>query len=185
MKMNCVGCRKPLKKGEFVVLNGGAMVKMSKTGAMMGDKNLKGFLSVHNHFDSKKKYQTMVIADKGPNGQFEFYACSHKCLVDFLTRPIMHLKKITEYKKIIIYSQTKTEKVGEHWWREVISRMGFEGSLITDESAVFDFIGSFEDPKQEEKFLQKISKKLGFPVKANDRIWQLAKKLKENTKISL
>jgi len=176
--MKCVGCRKPLKKGEFVILNGGAMIK-TKNGAMMGDKNLIGFLNINNHFDSKKNYQTMVITDKSPNGQFEFYACSHKCLVNFLTKLIMHLKKITEFKKIVIAPRTKTEKIGEYWCREVVARMGFKRAWVTDKSAVFDFFGPFEDTRQEKKFIQKISKNLGFPVKAKDRIWQLAKKLKE------
>jgi hypothetical protein len=111
--MKCVGCRKPLKKGEFVVLNGGAMVK-TKTGAIMG-KNLRGFLHIHNHFDSKKNYQTMIVADGGSNGQFEFYACSHKCLANFITQNIMHLEKIPKYKKIMMASSTKTDKVGQGW----------------------------------------------------------------------
>jgi hypothetical protein len=122
----------------------------------------------------------MLVVDEGLNGQFEFYACSHKCLVDFLTRQIMHLKKITEFKKIVIAPRTKTEKVGDYWWQKVVAKMGFKGALITDESSVFDFIGPFEDSK-EKKFIQKISRNLGFPVKAKDRIWQLAKKLKEKT----
>lgn len=178
--MNCVGCKKSLKNGEFVVLNGGAMIK-TKTGAIMGDKRHLGFLTVHNHFGSKKNYQSLSITDKSPNGQFEFYACSHKCLADFLTRHIMHLSKINKFEKFEIAPCIKTKKVGEYWWREVVARMGFKGALITDESAVFDFMGAFDNDKQEKVFLQKISKKLGFPVKANDRVWQLAKKLKEKT----
>lgn len=45
--MNCVGCYKKLKKGEFVTMNGGAMIK-TKTGAVMGGKNLLGFLDISN-----------------------------------------------------------------------------------------------------------------------------------------
>lgn len=89
-KSICVSCKKKLKKGEFVVLNGGAMVKTRanakvRDGAVMGDHTLAGFLSVANHFDSQKNYKSIMIEDDGPNGQFEIYACSHKCMLNFLT----------------------------------------------------------------------------------------------------
>ena len=61
--MNCVGCYKKLKKGEFVTMNGGAMIK-TKTGAVMGGKNLLGFLAINNHFDSKKNYRSLYIANE-------------------------------------------------------------------------------------------------------------------------
>ena len=67
----CINCKKPLKRGEFVTLNGGAMIK-TKTGATMGDKNLFGFLTVNNHFDSKKNYQSLDIISNCSTGQFEF-----------------------------------------------------------------------------------------------------------------
>lgn len=86
--MNCINCKKKLKKGEFVTLNGGAMVK-TKTGATMGDKNLIGFLTINNHFDSIKNYRSMSLGLDHPNGQFEFYACTHKCLAGFLTNRVI------------------------------------------------------------------------------------------------
>lgn len=100
----CVGCKKPLKTGEFVVLNGGAMIKTRANarkgdGAVMGDWRHVGFLTMANHFDSQKNYQSIIIEDNGPNGQFEFYACSHKCLTNFLTRHIMHLAKFDKIKR--------------------------------------------------------------------------------------
>jgi hypothetical protein len=180
-RMKCIGCKKPLKKGEFVVLNGGALVK-TKTGSAMGDKTLQGFLTVNNHFDSKKNYRGLILADEQPNGQFEFYACSHKCLANFMSKQIMHLAKFDKIKKIVMAPSNKLNKIGDYWWRDVVSRMGFEGALVTDESSVFDFIGPW-NAKGEEAFVKKISKTLGFPVKATDRIWKLAKTLKENTEI--
>jgi hypothetical protein len=89
--MNCINCKGRLARGEFIVFNGGAMVKTGKNSATMGDKNLLGFLSISNHFDSKKDYRSTMIADKCKNGQFEFYACSHKCLADYLHSHIMSL----------------------------------------------------------------------------------------------
>jgi hypothetical protein len=58
----------------------------------MGE-NLLGFLTIYNHFDSKNDYRSTSLAEDEPNGQFEFYACSHKCLEDFLTKNIRALKK--------------------------------------------------------------------------------------------
>lgn len=171
----CIGCKKTLKKGDFVVMNGGALVG-TKTGATMGDKNHMGFLSVQNHFDSKKNYQTLSIVDNGPNGQFEFYACSHKCLADFLSRQVMLLEKMCEIKKIVMAPQTKLGKIGYEWGQKVVKLLGYKGALITDESTVEDFLvtGSrLLDP-----YIKKLSKKFGFPIKASDYIWQLAKKLK-------
>lgn len=107
----CVGCKKKLKKGEFVVLNGGAMIK-TRTGAMMGDHRHIGFLTVQNHFDSKKNYRSIIIAQDAPNGQFEFYACSHKCLVDFISKSIMHLAKFDLIKKIELAPQSKLGRIG-------------------------------------------------------------------------
>jgi len=100
----CINCKKKLEPGEFVVLNGGAMIK-TKTGAMMGDKRHLGFLTVNNHFDSKKNYRSMIIADNCQSGQFEFYACSHKCLADFISKQIMALEKIDKIKKFGKYNK--------------------------------------------------------------------------------
>jgi hypothetical protein len=177
--MNCIGCKKKLKKGEFVVLNGGAMIR-TKTGATMGDKRHLGFLLVNNHFDSKKNYQSLSIVDQSPNGQFEFYACSHKCLANFLTRQIMLIEKITRIKKFYTASFTKLSKIGEEWGQKVVAIMGIKGgAYLTDESTVYDFFGSWGNKENKNTFIKKISKKLGFLVKDDDYIWQLAKKLKE------
>ena len=176
MKHTCVGCRKPLKKGEFVVLNGGAMVK-TKTGAAMGDKSLLGFLTINNHFDSKKNYRTFIIADNAANGQFEFYACSHKCLVNFLTRPIMHMSRLSRIKKFELAPQSKVDAVGEEWCRKVVNFLGVKRSLITDESIVADFLCT-TDAYRSNKDLEKIARGVGIKIKELDYIWQVAKKLK-------
>jgi hypothetical protein len=55
--------------------------------------------------------------------------------------------------------------------------MGFRGALVTDESRVSDFISFEKGAKEEERFLKKISKKLGFTVVAEDFIWKVAEKL--------
>lgn len=175
----CIGCNKPLKAGEFVVLNGGAMIK-TKTGATMCDKKHIGFLTINNHFDSKKNYRTFIVADNAPNGQFEFYACSHKCLAKFMSDSIMHLAKFDKIKKIEIASQSKLDKIGYDWALKVIKLMGFKVALITDKSTVSNFMYSFEqnDKLESGRSLKSISKTLGFEVKETDYIWQLAKKYK-------
>lgn len=175
--MKCIGCKKSLKKGEFVVLNGGAMIK-TRTGATMGDKRHLGFLSVHNHFDSKKNYQTLSIVDNGPNGQFEFYACSHKCLADFFSNQIMHLAKLEKIKKFELASQSKVNAVGAEWCQKVVSLFGVKRALITDESMVVDFLGA-TDLFRCNKDLEKIAQNTGIKIKDRDYIWQLAKKLKD------
>jgi hypothetical protein len=173
--MNCVGCHKKIRKGEFVTLNGGAMVK-TKTGAMMGDKNLLGFLTVNNHFDSKHNYRSMSLSHDAPNGQFEFYACSHKCLADFMVRDIMMLAKLEKIKKIEIAPSKKIEKLGK-WVDQVLKIIGFPEALVTDESSLFDFFDMTSKEKDEDILLTKWGKKLGFKVKGTDKIWQVADRL--------
>jgi len=174
--MNCIGCKKKLKKGEFVVLGGGSLLK-TKTGAMMEDKNHIGFLTVNNHFDSKKNYKTFVITDQQPNGQFEFYACSHKCLADFMHRSIMQLAKFDKIKKFEIAPLTQLEKIGYEWGIRITELIGVKGAMITDESMICDFTSPWTG-ESKEKFLARVSKKLGFKVKGDDYVWQVAKKYK-------
>jgi hypothetical protein len=175
----CVNCNKKLN-GDFVVLNGGALRKTKGGGATL-DKNLEGFFSVNNHFDSEKNYRSFILTDKTPNGQFEFYACSHKCLIKFLTSKIESLGKIdkaVKNKKFDIAPSRKIDRAGPVWVEDVITALGFKGALVTDESTVYDFIPFGSTHKQEEEYLKKISKKLGFPVKNEDYIWEIAEQLK-------
>lgn len=181
----CVGCNKKLNPGEFVVLNGGAMIK-TLTGAVMGDHRHLGFLTVNNHFDSKKNYRTMVITDNAPSGQFEFYACSHKCLADFITKYIMNLSKIDKAitaKKFEYAPQSKIDEIGYGWGLKVVNLMGFKRALITDESTIGDFMGCFSNKFKSNSDIKEFSKKLGFKIKRSDYIWKIAKKLK-NSKIN-
>lgn len=175
----CVGCRKKIKPGEFVVLNGGAMIK-TKTGAVMGDERHLGFLTVSNHFDSKKSYQSMLIADNAPNGQFEFYACSHKCLANFISKQIMHLALFSKMKKIELAPQSNLDKVGYDWGLKVVNLLGVKSALITDESTVGDFldINVNVDAFRARTVIERLSKKIGVKIKASDYIWQVAKKYK-------
>lgn len=179
----CIGCKKRLKRGEFVVLNGGAMVKTRpnarvRDGAVMGDHTLAGFLTVANHFDSRKNYQSMIIEDDGPNGQFEFYACSHKCLIDFLTKHIMHMSRLSKIKRFELAPQSKVGAVGEEWCKKAVNLLGVKKFLITDESMVADFL-SATDVYRTNKDLEKIARNAGIKIKDRDYIWQVAKKLKQ------
>jgi len=167
--MKCVGCLESIKKGEFVVMNGGAMVG-TKTMARMGDKNLLGFLNINNHFDSKKNYKSLNLSSDASYGQFEFYACSHKCLADFMTRQIMLLKKRDKIKKFEMAPSNKVKKL-ELWVKQVLKIIGHPDALVTDMSTIWDFI----DTDENEKFLPKWSKKLGFKISGDDYIWEIAR----------
>jgi hypothetical protein len=197
--MNCVGCHKKIKTGEFVTLNGGALVRTKNDGigrdglirkpkyglesisASMGDKNLLGFLSVHNHFDSKKNYRSFTISHDAPNGQFEFYACSHKCLANFMTRQIMLLRKLDRVKKISLARSSKVDKL-DLWVDKVLKILGHGDALVTDMSTLWDFFDIFNNNEdKEKKLLSKWEKKLGFPVKGSDYIWKVAQKFKDGS----
>lgn len=171
--MKCVGCGNKIKQGEFVVLCGGALEKYGK-GATMGGKNLLGFLHICNHFDSTKSYQTFQIENKGSNGQFEFYACSHTCLAVFFLKQLKVLRKFMNMKKFEMAPVSKLEKIGHKWVEKTLGYLGHPEAFVTDESQVSDFLRS-----DTTKFLQQMSKKFGFPVRTSDFIWNLAKKLKE------
>ena len=176
--MKCVGCNKVLPKGEFVVLSGGALRK-TRTGSVI-DKNLVGFLSVTNHFDSQRNYRSMYLSMDAKNGQFEFYACTHKCLLKFLTKYVQHLSKIdkaVKYKKIVMAPVKKINKVGEEPVRAVLKLMGFPEAMVTDMSRLCDFY-AFDGQKEQDRSLERLSKKLGFKVDIDDHIFQIAEKYK-------
>jgi hypothetical protein len=179
-QLKCIGCKKTLKK-EYVVLNGGALL-VGTTTKFIG-KNLRGFLSINNHF--KNNYRSFLLAHDCPNGQFKFYACSHKCLADFMHKSIMHLNKFDKIKKVEIAPDDKLEKIGYEWVDKVVQIMGFKGALVTNESTVEDFCCDFgyqEYQEQEDLFLKKLEKKFDFQVKIKDFIWQIAKKYKSKSK---
>jgi hypothetical protein len=170
--MNCIGCHKKIKKGEFVTLNGGAMVK-TKSGAEMGGKDLSGFLVINNHFDSKKDYRSMSLAQNGPNGQFELYACSHRCLEHYLTRQITVLKLFSKIRKIVSVSNEKIKNL-QPFVKMVLNVLGHPEALVTDMSTIWDFV----EIDEEEKIPKKWSEKLGINVKGSDYIWKIADKLR-------
>ena len=178
----CVDCKKEIEPGEFVVLNGGALVK-TKTGAKMGDKNMLGFLSVSSHFDSRNNYHGLTLADQAPSGQFEFYACSYECLANFLHKSVMHLKKLETIK--FEKAPTKIiDKIPPKYIREILKVLKHPEALITDESIVRDFLSPICTDSKLDSLLEKLSQKAGFNVKPTDRIWQVAKKL-ERYKIKM
>jgi hypothetical protein len=120
----------------------------------------------------------MIITDNAPNGQFEYYACSHKCLADFITKRIMHLTKFDKIEKFEMASQSKLDKVGYEWGLKVVRLMGVKRALITDESTVRDFLDVGEDEFRARIITERLSKKIGVKIKISDYIWQVAKKYK-------
>lgn len=175
--MKCIGCFKEIKKGEFVTLNGGAMVR-TKSGAEMGGKDLLGFLVVNTHFDSKKNYKSMSLVPDGPNGQFELYACSHKCMIKYFTRQVEILEKIGKFKKIVIESDNKIKRF-RPWVDRILQIIGYPGALVTNKSTIWDFTGIVfercrDKKKVQEQSILKWSKKLGFKIKGEDYIWKIA-----------
>jgi hypothetical protein len=109
---NCVNCKKVLPKGEFVVLNGGALRKTKGGGATI-DRNLEGFLHIANHFDSKKNYRSFFLADETPDGQFNFCACSLKCLKNYFVKQFDHMKKLDKAIKAKKFEMAPTKKIGK------------------------------------------------------------------------
>lgn len=177
----CVNCRKVLPKGEFVVLNGGALRKTKGGGATI-DRNLEGFLHIVNHFDSKKNYRSFFLADETPDGQFNFCACSLKCLKNYFIKQFDHMEKLDKAIKARKFEMAPTKKIdraGPLWINKILSIIGFRRALVTDESTVGDFISFEKGPKEELVFLKKLSKKLGFTVIADNFIWELAEKYKK------
>ena len=178
--MNCVGCKKKIPKGEFLTFNGGALVG-NKTKASMGDKNLLAFLTINAHFDSKKDYRSITLANNVAKGQFEFYACSYDCLVDFLTQAVLHLKKLSEIKKFEIAPQSKLDKIEDEWIKKTLKIIGHPEAMITDESMVGDFFYPSNEAFRIRK-IKALSKKFCFEIKKSDYIWHVAKKLKAHYK---
>ncbi len=85
-KGQCSLCNNKPKDGVFVVLNGGAL-KGNKDNASM-DSGLVGFLTLDLHDHNKKGSGFLDIVDNSPNGQFEFYFCSTKCLRKFFNKVV-------------------------------------------------------------------------------------------------
>lgn len=85
-KGKCSLCGKKPKDGIFIALNGGAL-KGTKDNAIM-DSGLIGFLTLDLHDHNKMGKGFLNIVDSSPNGQFEFYFCSTKCLRKFFDKVI-------------------------------------------------------------------------------------------------
>lgn len=93
-----------------------------------------------------------------------------------------------EKLKIELASQDKVKELDEFADR-VIAALGFPGALVTDESMVWDFLPiSFSrksknvtyDKRATNRMLRRSSKRLGFKIKPNDMIYELAQKLKDS-----
>jgi hypothetical protein len=57
--------------------------------------------------------------------------------------------------------------------RVLLKALGHPVALVTDESMVSDFLDFFSQERRD-KQLKRLEKKLGFPVRENDYVWQVA-----------
>lgn len=90
--MPCDYCEEELERGQFVVINGGALLmsdRMRKTGSP--DASLDGFLMLLSHDDKNSAYTTVTIADEKVGGQFEFYFCDKSCLIEWFKEKVNNL----------------------------------------------------------------------------------------------
>lgn len=80
----CKLCGDKPKEGVFVCFGGGALKGDCDEASMSSD--LVGFLSLDYHNHDYKGLGYLPIAENTPNGQFEFYFCSTKCLRKFFNK---------------------------------------------------------------------------------------------------
>ena len=62
----------------------------------------------------------------------------------------------------------------------ILAAVGHTEALITDESMLWDFNDITHTKPQTDKWLKRVSKKIGFEVKINDYIVDIAEKMKKN-----
>jgi len=93
------------------------------------------------------------------------------------------INKAIKARKFELAPTKKIDQVDYKLIDGVIKAMGFRGALVTDESRIGDFISFEMGPKEEERFLKKLNKKLGLIVTAKDFIWKVAEKYKTVKKI--
>lgn len=77
-------------------------------------------------------------------------------------------------KKIELCSQDNVDKYTKQI-EKLLKYMKFSGSLVTDESAMYDFM-------MEEKEINNLSKKIGFKISEEDKLVDIAKKMKSKEK---
>jgi hypothetical protein len=77
----CTYCKEPTK-GNFVVHNGGALLRIPGTNSAAPDENLISSLSLLDHGVTSSGKPLNVCKNEG-FGQFEFYFCSTGCLRNF------------------------------------------------------------------------------------------------------
>ena len=85
-KGKCSLCGKKPKEGVFIALNGGALRGNEQDAEM--DSGLVGFLTLDLHDHDKMNSGWLSIVESSPNGQFEFYFCSTKCLRKFFDKVV-------------------------------------------------------------------------------------------------
>lgn len=91
------------------------------------------------------------------------------------------MKKLKNIKKIELASQDQTSKL-EKEIAIILKALGHSEALVTDESAISDFLpflGSMDRKKAFDKFKKKMDK-LGTEVEFHDYLIDVAKKLRES-----
>lgn len=79
-------------------------------------------------------------------------------------------------KKFVLAEQDRVG-VREKSVAILLKALGHPEALVTDESTVSDFLDVFSSELQD-KQLKRLEKKLGFPVRESDYIWQVAETIR-------
>lgn len=97
-------------------------------------------------------------------------------ILDTIGKNAKKLKEKFKGKKIELASTTSCDKYHDEIDR-LLKIMGHEEALVTDMSTIGDFLDIFSSKKQRDAQLQKLSKKIGIVVGADDLIFKIASKI--------
>ena len=87
------------------------------------------------------------------------------------------MNKRRQIKNIILSDQDKSENL-EIEIDKILSLLGFEGSIVTDESEISDFIDLFASQEEKEDIVYQLEEELGSHVDLNDYIVDVAERIK-------
>lgn len=79
-------------------------------------------------------------------------------------------------KRIEHAERDKVEDL-DKYVQKVLEAIGHPEAFVTDESMIWDFVPHLRPSSEMQAFLDELSDKLGFEVKHQDYIWDLAKRM--------
>jgi hypothetical protein len=89
-----------------------------------------------------------------------------------------HIRAAAEAGRIEFAPQTKIAALGE-WVDRALEALGHPEAWVSNQSSVGDFLSCAAKATERRAELRAISRRLGFPVKASDRVYELAVRLRD------